>query len=209
MEGRERFAKCFAIISENCRLWILKFVENRIQQDHGKTLIDFINPWRYFRNNEMMLGFLLNRALSLSPEIGISELCVVIKSEKLLKPGELKSVGHQNNTTGDQIDRIREIRNTLMHTAEANLDESDYDDHITEFKDIGKRFEVINGEKNGTYTMQIEEIHNTRFDTSKVERIVTRHKLYVEMVYYFLDNQHFAKSPNFRPIGLIKRRYQI
>ena len=97
-------------------------------------------------------------------------------------PWELKSVGHKYNTTGDQIDRIREIRNTLMHTAEPYLNESDYDDHMNNYKDIGKHFEVINGEKNGTYTKEIEEIQDTFVDPSEVERIATRHKLYVKMV---------------------------
>ena len=138
------------------------------------------------------------RKTSLSSEIDISALCVVIKTGNLLKPGvlgELKSIGRQNNTTGDQIDRILEIRNTFRHTAGANLDKSDYDDHINEFKDIGKRFEVINGEKNGTYTMQIEEIHDKPFDTSEVERIVALHKLYVEMVNYFSRQSTFLLNP--------------
>ena len=160
----------------------MRFVENRIQQDHGKTLIDFISSSPDIPNDEIVKEYIIRRATSLSFELDISELCVVIQTGKLLKPGELKSVGHQSSTTGDQIDRIREIRNTFMHTAEPNLEESDYDDRIKDFKDIGKRFEVINGEQNGTYTKEIEEIHDTLFDTSKVERIVTRHKLYVEMV---------------------------
>ena len=170
------------IISENCKLWILKFVENRIQQEHGKTLIDFINSSADVLNDKIVTEFLRRRITSLSSEIEISELFVVIKTGKLLKPGELKSVGHQNNTTGDQIDRIREIRNTFMHITEPNLDESDYDNHISEFKDIGQRLEVINGEENGTYTMEIEEIHDKPFDTWDVKCIDTRHKLYVEMV---------------------------
>ena len=184
-EDRERFAKCFVIISENCKLWILKFVEKRIQQDHGKTLIKFINSSPDVRKAKIVQAFLNRRKTSSSSEIDISALNAVIKTGKLLKfgvPGELKSVGHQHNTTGDQIDRIREIRNSFMHTAEANLDESDYDEHINELKDIGKRFEVINGEKNGTYTKQIEEIHDKLFDTKEVEHIVVRYKLYVEMV---------------------------
>ena len=167
-------------------LWILKFVENRIQQDHGKTLIDFINSSPDLLNDTIVKEFLKRRKASLSSEReDLSALCAVITTGQLLKPGELKSIGHQHNTTGDQIDRILEIRNTFMHTTEANLDESDYDDYINDFKDIGERFELINGEKNGTYTMQIEEIHDTPFATRKVERIVTRHKLYVEMVYNF------------------------
>ena len=129
-----------------------------------------------------MTEFRRRRTTSSSSKIEISALCVVIQTGKLLKPGELKSVGHQHNTTGDQVDRIREIRNTFMHTAEPNLDESDYDDHINDFKDIGQRLEVINGEENGTYTKEIEEIHDTPFNTWKVEHIVTRHKLCAEMV---------------------------
>jgi len=173
------------IISENCKLWILKFVENRIQQDHGKTLIEFINSSPDLSNDKIVKEFLKRQTTSLSSEIDISPLCVVIKTGNLLKPGvlgELKSIGRQNNTTGDQIDRILEILNTFKDTAEANLDESDYDDHINDFKDIGKQFERINGEKNGIYTKQIEEIHNTFFDASKVERIVIRYKQYVEIV---------------------------
>ena len=148
-------------------------------------MTDFIYSSPDVLNDRIKKALFKGQERSLSFELDISDLCVVIKSGKLLKPGvpgELKSVGHQNNTTGDQIDHIREIWNTFMHTAEPNLDEIDYDDHIKDFKDIGKRFEVINGEQNGTYTKEIEEIHDTLFDTSKVERIVTRHKLYVEMV---------------------------
>ena len=165
-------------------MWILKFVENRIQQDHGKTLIDFIYSSPDVPIDEIMKEFLKwgTTSLPLSSKFGISQLCVLIKTGKLLKPGELKSVGHQNNTTGDQIDRIREIQNTFMHTAEPNLDESDYDDHINDFKDIGQRLEVINGEENGTYTKEIEEIHDTPFNAWKVELIVRRHKLCAEMV---------------------------
>ena len=156
----------------------MNFVENRIQQDHGKSFIDFI----YSSPDEFRKKFIKCGAMALPSEFDFSRLCVVIKTGKLLKPGELKSVGHQNNTTGDQIDRIREIRNTFVHTAEPNLDESDYDDHINDFKDIGKRFEVINDEQNGTYTKKIEEIHDTPFDPWKVEHMVTLHKRYVEMV---------------------------
>jgi hypothetical protein len=64
-----------------------------------------------------------------------------------------------------------------MHTGEAHLDESDYDDYINDFKDI----ELINGETNGTCTNEIEEIHDTHFDTRKVERIVVSYKKYVEI----------------------------
>ena len=126
----------------------------------------------------MVTEFLKNRKTSSSSEIDISALCVVIKTGKLLTRVELKSVGHQNNTVGDLIDRICQIRNTFMHTGEENLDESDYDDYINDFKDI----ERINGETNGTYTNEIEEIHDTHFDTSKVERIVVRYKKYIEIV---------------------------
>ena len=196
MEGQERFAKCFVIISVNCKLWILNFVENRIQQVHGKTLIDFINSSPDLANDKIVKEFLERRKTSSSSEIeDISALCAVITTGKLLKPVELKSVGHQNNTTGDQIDRILKIRNIFMDTAEANLDESDYDGYINDFKEIGQHFEVTNGEKNGTYTMQIEEIHDTPFDPSEVEHIVTRHKRYVEMVYYFSRQSTFLLNP--------------
>lgn len=182
MEGQERFAKCFVIISVNCKLWILNFVENRIQQVHGKTLIDFINSSPDLANDKIVKEFLERRKTSSSSEIkDISALCAVITTGKLLKPVELKSVGHQNNTTGDQIDRILKIRNIFMDTAEANLDESDYDGYINDFKEIGQHFEVTNCENNGTYTMQIEEIHDTPFDPSEMEHIVIRHKRYVEM----------------------------
>jgi len=155
MEGRERFAKCFVIIVENCMLWILQFVEKRIQ--HGQTLEQFINSSYDLRTNTIVKQAL---PMSSSSDIDISALWVVIRTGKLLRPGEEKSVRHQNNTTGDQVDRIRLIRNTFMHTAEANLDESDYVDYINDLKDIEKHLERINGETNGTYTNRIGEIHN-------------------------------------------------
>ena len=186
------------IISENCKQWILKFVENRIRQDYGNTLIKFITSSPDLRNHKIVKQFLKSRKTSLSSERDISALCVVIKTGKLLKTGkcgERKSAGHQYNTIGDQIDRIREIWYTFMHTAEPNFHAWKYYDHINDFKDIGKRFEVINGEKKGTYTMQIKEIHDTIFDISKVESIATRHKLYVEMVYYFSRQSTFLLNP--------------
>ena len=135
---------------------------------------------------------------SSSSEIDILPLCVVIKTGKLLQPGvpgKLKSVWHQNNTIGDQIDRILEIRNTLMLTAEPHLDECNYDDHINELKDIGRHFEVINGEMNDTYKMEIDKIHDASFTTRKVESIVKRHKQYVETVYYFSRQSTFLLNP--------------
>ena len=180
MEDRERFVKCFVIIVERCKLWILTLVEKRIQQAHnGQTLEQFIQLSYALRTNTIVKQAL---PMSSSADLDISALLVVIQSGKLLWPGEEKSVGHHDNTTGDQVDRIRLIRNTFMHTAEANLDESDYDDYINDFKDIGKQFERINGEKKGTYTNQIEEIHTTFYDANEVERIVVRYNQYVEIV---------------------------
>jgi hypothetical protein len=43
-----------------------------------------------------------------------------------------------------------------VHTAVENLGMSDYDDYINNIKDIGEKFERINGEATGTYTKQIE-----------------------------------------------------
>ena len=167
---------------------MLIFAENRIQQDHGKTLIDFINSSTDLLNDKRVRKFLRRRTTSLSSEICISELRAVIKTGKLLRPWEKSYLGHQDNTTGDQIGRICKIRNAIIHTGEPNLDERDYSDHINEAKDIGKRFEVINGEQNGTYTMQIEDIW-------EMESIVTRLKLYVEMVYYFSRQSTFLLNP--------------
>ena len=184
MKGKERFAKCFVIIVENCKSWSLEFAENRIQQKKGQTLEQFINSSPNVLKDKMVTEFLKNRKTSSSSEIDITALYVVIVTAgKLLTHRERKSVGHQANTIGDLIERIRHLRNTFVHTGEAHLDESDYDDYIDDFKDIGKRFEVINGKRNGTYTKEIEEIHDTLFDTSKVERIVVRYNLYVEMVH--------------------------
>ena len=169
------------IIAENCKLWILEFVENRIQQDHSQTLIEFINTYAFLFNNKMVMEFLKKRKTR-NAEIDISALCVVIKNGTLLKLRELKSVGYQNNTIGDLIDRIRNIRNSFMHIGEANLDQSDYDDYINEFNDIGQRFEVINGKQINTYKNEIEVIHDNLFDTSKVERIVISYVTYVKTI---------------------------
>ena len=157
-------------------------MSRRIQQDHGKTLIDFIYSSPDVLNNKIVTEFHRNRQTSLSSEISISTLCVVIKTGKLLKLLEQKSVGHHNNTVGDLIDRIRLLRNIFLRTGEAHLDESDYDDYINDLKDIGRHFERINGETGGTYTTEIDEIHDTLFETSNVERIVVRYKAYVKIV---------------------------
>ena len=170
------------MIVENCKSWNLEFAENRILQQKCQTLEQFINSSPNVFSDKMVKEFLKNRKTSSSSEIDISALYVVIITGKLLTRAERKSVGLQNNTIGDLIERIRHLRNTFMHTGEAHLDESDYDDYIKDFKDIGKRFEVINDEQNGTYTKKIEEIHDTPFDPWKVEHMVTLHKRYIEMV---------------------------
>ena len=183
MEGKERFAKCFVMIVENCKSWSLEFAENRIQQKNGQTLEQFINSTPDVLKAKMVTEFLKNRKTSSSSEIDIAALCVVIFNGKLLARAEWKSVGHQNNTIGDLIERIQQLRNTFVHIGEANLDESEYDDYINNFKDIGQHFEVINGKRNGTYTNEIEEIHDTLFDTSKVERIVVSYEKYVNWLW--------------------------
>lgn len=164
MTGDERFEKCCVLITKNCKLWILKFAKNRIQQDHnGQTLKQFIESSYNLSSNAIVKDAL---SITSDSDIDIAALCVVIQTGKLLRDGEEKSVEHQHNTIGDQVDRIRQMRNTLVHTEKANLDKIDYDDYIHNIKDIGKWFEGINGEANGTYTGQIEEIHDTSFDSS-------------------------------------------
>ena len=171
------------IIVENCKSWTLKFAENRIQQKKGQTLEQFINSTPDVLKDKMVTEFLKNRKKSSTSEIDITSLGVVIHTGKLLTRVELKSVGHQNNTIGDLFDRIRNIRNIFVHCGEAHLDESEYNCYINKFKDIGKHLEQINGETKGTYTKEIEEIHDKLFDTSKVERIVVRYKEYVERIW--------------------------
>jgi hypothetical protein len=57
-----------------------------------------------------------------------------------------------------------------MRIAEATLNANQYDDYIkADFKNIGMQFERINGERNGTYTKQIEEIHDTHGGIRRVE----------------------------------------
>ena len=97
-------------------LWILQFVEKRIQ--HSQTLEQFINSSYDLHTNTIVKQAL---PMSSSSDIDISALCVVIQTGKLLRPGKEKSVRHQNNTTWDQVDRIRLIRNSFMHTAEEIL----------------------------------------------------------------------------------------
>jgi hypothetical protein len=168
MEGKERFAKCFVIIVEKCKLWNLQFAEKRIQQDHnGQTLKQFINSSYELRTHKIVKQAL---HMSSSADLDISALYVVIQIGKLLRPGEEKFFGHQNNTHGDQVDRIRQIRNSFMRIAEATLNANQYDDYIkADFKNIGMQFERINGERNGTYTKQIEEIHDTHGGIRRVE----------------------------------------
>jgi hypothetical protein len=142
------------VITENCKEWILKFVEKRIKNNHnGQSLKDFISSSYDLRSKLVVKEAL---PMTSSSDMDITALCIVIEFGKLLIHGEEKSVGYQDNTTGDQIDRIRQIRNTFAHTAVANLGMSDYDDYINNIKDIGKKFERINGEATGTYTKQIE-----------------------------------------------------
>ena len=183
MEDRERFAKCFVMIVENCKSWTLTFAEGRIQQFKGQTLEQFIHSSPGVRKDKMVTEYLNNRKTTSSSEIDITSLCAVIKQGNLLARVELKSVGHQNNTIGDLIDRIRNIRNIIVHSGETHLDESEYNCYINKFKDIGKHFERINRETNGTYTKEIEEVHDKLFDTSEVERIVVRYEVYVERIW--------------------------
>ena len=123
------------MLFENCKLWILTFVAKIIQQDHNvQTPEQFINSSYDLRTHKIVKQVL--PIMSSSVDIDISALCVVIKTGKLLRPGEERSVRHYYNTTGDQVDRIWLIRNSFMHTTEANLDESDYDNYIKVIKVI-------------------------------------------------------------------------
>jgi len=153
MEGRERFANCFVIIVEKSMLWILQFVEKRIQL--GQTLEQFINSSYDLRTDTIVKQAL---PMSSSVDLDVSALWVVIQTGGLFRPGEVCQALKQHYLGSS---RPHSPNTEFIYAyCRRNLDESDYDDYINDLKDIGKHFERINGETNGTYTNQIEDMHS-------------------------------------------------
>ena len=109
-------------------LWILQFVEKRIQQDQkGQTLEQFNSSYD-LRTNAIVKQAL---TMSSSADIDISELWVVVQTTGgLLRPGEFCQAPKQNYL---ESSRSHSPNTEYIYAyCRRNLDESDYDDHIKE-----------------------------------------------------------------------------
>lgn len=184
MNNRTRFAKYFIIIVEQCKSWLLTFAENRVKAlstfSSKTTLEQFINA-NIVLSTDPMIKSCLNK-MKTSSDLDISALRSIIIFGNLLHSGEMKTACHAGKTIGDYVDRIREIRNTFMHTASANLEELDYNDYLAEFCIIAARFEVENTEPIGWYAIQIEKIDKYPLDSEAVERTIARYNAYLQVI---------------------------
>lgn len=118
MNNRTRFAKCFIIIVEQCKSWLVVFAENRMKTcQRGTSVItfkEFINASTTLSNDPMIKPYL--HKMKNASDLDLSALRSIITYGNLLHSGEMKSIGHAGNTIGDYVDRILEIRNDFMYT---------------------------------------------------------------------------------------------
>ncbi|XP_071125859.1 uncharacterized protein [Mytilus edulis] len=182
MDAETRFAKIFKLISENSKIWILIFVENRVGV--GSRYRDLVE---YTRAN--VLGErsdAISRALvriNTPSDWDITALVAIVKyGDILFHPHEDISIGHAANTVGDLIDRLRQKRNDIVHSGEASLDNDDYTRYLDEIRDVASYFERVNGVERNTYKKEIDEIDRQHWADKVVKDEVQRYRVYVETV---------------------------
>ncbi|CAG2234131.1 unnamed protein product [Mytilus edulis] len=132
-------------------------------------------------SNDPIIKHSLN-TMKTSTDLDVTALRSIIIFGELLLPLEKKMAFHAGKTIGDCVDRIREIRNTFMHTVSANLEEQDYSDYFAEFCTIAVRFERENNVPAGWYVDKLEITNKTSLDNEAVERIIVRYYGYFENV---------------------------
>lgn len=184
MDAETRFAKTFKLSSENTKMWLLRFVENRVGV--GSRYRDVM---KYITNNgieQKDRSGAISRALGrikTPSDLDITALCKIIKCGNILfHPHEDITAGHAQNTVGDLIDRLRQQRNDIVHTGEASLDVNDYKLYLVEFRDVASHFEKVNGVAPDTYKNEIDEIDRQHWADQVVKNEVQRYKVYVETI---------------------------
>ncbi|VDI26994.1 Hypothetical predicted protein [Mytilus galloprovincialis] len=178
MNNRTRFAKCFIIIVEECKSWLSDFVENRVKTIPGNLSLEQFIRAKQMSNDPRIRRFF--NTMKTSTDLDVTALQSIIRVGKLLLPGEEKTALHVGKTIGDYVDRIREIRNTFMHTESANLGEQDYSNYFAEFCTIAVRFERENNVPAGWYVDKLEKNNKTPLDNEAVDRIIEHFNEYVE-----------------------------
>lgn len=181
LNDRTRFAKCFVMIVEICRQWLQDFVENRLSaRSPGITLLQYIKAHRRLPYDSMIKVAL--STMTTSSQYDVSALRSIIVVGGLLDSHENKTTHHARHTLGDCVDRIREIRNTFMHTVSATLSQNDYNDYLTEFRDIAQQFETENNMKKREYVKMIEDIDLEPFEDTAVEGTIGYYNSYLDFV---------------------------
>lgn len=184
MNNRTRFAKCFLILVEQCKSWLVVFAENRVKScpisSTVFTMKQFINARTVLSTDPIIKASL--QKMKTSSDLDITALRSIIVYGNLLGTGETQTKFHAGKTIGDFIDRIREIRNNFMHTASANLIEQEYNDYLGEFRDIATRFEKENKVSAGCYVQEIEKIDKEPLDSEAVEKTVMRYNMYLQII---------------------------
>lgn len=184
MNNRTRFAKCFLIIVEQCKSWLVVFAENRLTPCPNGTAIltmkQFINANKVLSTDPIIKPSL--KKMKTSSDLDVTALRSIIVKGNLLVTSEESTTFHARKTIGDFIERIREIRNNFMHTASANLSEQEYNDYLGEFRDIATRFETENKVSAGYYVKEIEKINEEPLDREAVEKTVMRYNMYLQII---------------------------
>lgn len=181
MNDRTRFAKCFIIIVEQCKSWLVDFAENQVKSCSSYTTLEqFINSNRALSTDPTIRQYLQKMKTSL--DLNITALRSIIICGNLLHSGEMRTTFHEGKTIGDYIDRIREMYNNIIHTASANLDEQDYNDYLAEFRHIASRFESENKVSPGCYIKGIDKINENILDSEPVKKTVKRYNMYIQII---------------------------
>lgn len=93
----------------------------------------------------------------------------LVRNLKLLPP-PTQGWNHPNSpclmeiTAGDDLERIRRLRNEILHRGNAQVNDTELSQFFTQFKDIAGRFEKYLGKQTGDFVDQFRDLESCCMD---------------------------------------------
>lgn len=182
MDDQTRFAKMFKLTSENGKMWILIYVENKIGVGmQCRDLKTYIKAERIESKDQTGTLSIALSKMRKSSDLDIIALNIIVEKGNILNFKE-KEVCGVPNVVGHLIARLRHLRNDIAHTGEARLEVEDYNCYLDKLRDIAKHFEIVNGVAQYTYKQEIDHIDRQKWADKEVQDTLQLYHTYLENI---------------------------
>ena len=146
LNARERFAKAVHIVFEICRQFLFAILLKRKGTIEGLTITLRAIKWDGQLEKHVNHCLLESKRKITKDDFDISMIYFILRNGQVLRSDEVptKKWGHEPDsnemTLGDDIERMRKMRNKLCHSPLASMAEDDFDSMVKETKDIMHRW---------------------------------------------------------------------